>query len=127
MRTILLIVTLLAASTAAAQNESDLDELRSGKGFIATEIHTAEEDQKLLDLFEGLRVADVSDGMDAVGLAGKGLMDPAIHPLWKDAVTYRHRFVGIAVTARYVPTNLPSAGRRDVAKCYTKAASMPRR
>ncbi len=62
----------------------------------------------------GLRVADVSDGMDAVGLHNLGLMDPAIHPLWKDAASYRHRFVGIAVTARYVPTNRPPAGRRDV-------------
>jgi regulator of RNase E activity RraA len=49
--------------------------------------------------------------MDAVGLHNVGLMDPAIHPLWKDAVTYRHRFVGIAVTARYVPTNRPPAGK----------------
>jgi len=38
-------------------------------------------------------------------------MDPAIHPLWKDPETFRHRFVGIAVTARYVPTNRPHAGK----------------
>ena len=68
----------------------------------------------LLELFDGLRVADVTDGMDAVGLPGVGLMDPAIHPLWKDAATYTHRFIGIAVTARYVPTNRAPAGRREV-------------
>jgi regulator of RNase E activity RraA len=88
-----------------------IEELQAGKGFITTPVFSAEEDQKLLALFDGLRVADVSDGMDAVGLDNVGLMDPAIHPLWKDAESYHHRFVGIAVTARYVPTNRPSAGR----------------
>jgi regulator of RNase E activity RraA len=50
--------------------------------------------------------------MDAVGLQNVGLMDPEIRPLWKDAKTFRHRFIGIAVTARYVPTNRAAAGRR---------------
>jgi len=117
MRTIIVGLTALAAAMATAQDAPDdaiIDELRSGKTFIATPVFTAEEDQQLLELFEGLRVADVSDGMDAVGRANTGLMDPEIHPLWKDAETYRHRFVGIAVTARYVPTNLPAAGQREV-------------
>ncbi len=118
MRNVFAVLAVLAATTAAAQEAPEdaiLQELRSGKGFIATPVFTVEEDEKLLSLFAGLRVADVSDGMDAVGLHNLGLMDPAIHPLWKDAATYRHRFAGIAVTARYVPTNLPPAGRRDVA------------
>jgi len=85
---------------------------RSGQGFIATPVYSAEEDQKLLALFEGLRVSDVTDGMDAVGLVNTGLMDPEIHPLWKDTETYTHRFIGIAVTARYVPTQRPPAGIR---------------
>jgi regulator of RNase E activity RraA len=117
MMRIVMAALVLVAATAAAQTAADeatLQELRSGKGFIATPVFTAEEDATLLALFAGLRVADVSDGMDAVGLHNLGLMDPAIHPLWKDAATYRHRFVGIAVTARYVPTNRPPAGRRDV-------------
>jgi regulator of RNase E activity RraA len=53
--------------------------------------------------------------MDAAGLQNVGLMDPEVRPLWKDARTYRHRFVGIAVTARYVPTQRPAAGKRSVA------------
>ena len=126
---------VFVAATAAAQqapDEAALQELRSGKGFIATPVFAAEEDAKLLELFAGLRVADVSDGMDAVGLHNLGLMDPAIHPLWKDAATYRHRFVGIAVTARYVPTNLPPAGRRGaeafdqwVGEWYTELSGEP--
>lgn len=50
-----------------------------------------------LSLFEGLRVADVRDGMDAVMMHKTGSMSPAIRPLW------RARAVGIARTARYLP------------------------
>ncbi|HEY2945441.1 MAG TPA: RraA family protein, partial [Vicinamibacteria bacterium] len=78
------------------------------------------------------RVADVTDGMDAVGLQNVGLMDPGIRPLWKDAKTYRHRFVGIAVTARYVPTNRAQAGKRPTkeyddwaGEWYDKLSSEP--
>lgn len=62
-------------------------------------------DEELLQLYEGLRVADVSDGMDMVGLADVGLMDQRIVALWKDIEDLSHQFRGIAVTARYVPTN----------------------
>ncbi len=98
------------------------EDLRAGKTFIATPVFAEEEDRKVLDLFRGLRVADVTDGMDAVGLQGIGLMDPDIRPLWKDTQNYRHRFAGIAVTARYVPTQLPPAGKMPV-EDYDKWAS----
>ncbi len=87
--------------------------LRGGKHYLATAVYSAEDDAAILKPFEGLRVADVSDGMDAVGLQNVGLMDPEIAPLWRDAVEYTHRFVGIAVTARYVPTQGAPAGERS--------------
>lgn len=90
------------------------EELRRGRNFIPTPAYTEEEDRVILDLFQGLRVADVTDGLDAAGLQNIGLMDPDIRPLWKDTTHYRHRFVGIAVTARYVPTQQPPAGKRTV-------------
>jgi 4-hydroxy-4-methyl-2-oxoglutarate aldolase len=62
-------------------------------------------DSNILELFKGLRVADVSDGMDMVGLKDVGLMDQRIQALWKDIDSFKHQFRGIAVTARYVPTN----------------------
>ena len=62
-------------------------------------------DEQLLSLYSGLRVADVCDGMDMVGLRDAGTMDATIEPLWRDVETFGHRFQGIAVTARYVPTN----------------------
>jgi 4-hydroxy-4-methyl-2-oxoglutarate aldolase len=62
-------------------------------------------DEQILKIYEGLRVADVCDGMDMVGLRDAGTMDATIEPLWRDVENFTHRFCGIAVTARYVPTN----------------------
>jgi regulator of RNase E activity RraA len=87
---------------------------RSGTNYIVTPVYTAEDDQRILEAFAGLRVADVTDGMDALGLQNVGLMDPEIHSLWRDPVDFAHRFVGIAVTARYVPTQRPPAGERAI-------------
>jgi regulator of RNase E activity RraA len=55
------------------------------------------EREELLSLFEGLRVADVRDGMDWNMLHVQGSMDPTIRPL------FRTRTHGIARTARYLP------------------------
>jgi 4-hydroxy-4-methyl-2-oxoglutarate aldolase len=82
-----------------------ITELRTGKNFIQTKIYTEEEDQQVLKLFEGLRLSDVTDGMDKVGLTNVGLMSPEIKPLWRDTEHFTHCITGIAVTARYVPTN----------------------
>jgi regulator of RNase E activity RraA len=84
--------------------------LRAGWNFIATPRFSETEDKALLALFKGLRVSDVVDGLDSVGLVDSGTMDPEIHALWRDTVGFTHRFVGIAVTARYVPTQRPPAG-----------------
>ncbi|MCX7984821.1 MAG: RraA family protein [Bacteroidetes bacterium] len=83
------------------------DTLTKGYNFIQTTVYSAEEDMKLLKLFEGLRVADISDAMDIVGLPNTGLVDPSIHPDWIDEKELTHQFRGIAVTARYVPTQRP--------------------
>lgn len=95
--------------TIAAAPKPEIEELRAGKNFIPTKVYSAEEDEQILKLFNGLRVADVSDGMDKAGLANIGLMSPEIHAAWKDTTHFKHRFIGIAVTARYVPTNKPPA------------------
>ena len=51
----------------------------------------------MLAAYEGLRVADVRDGMDTLGMHYIGSMSPQIRPLW------RTRAFGIARTCRYVP------------------------
>jgi regulator of RNase E activity RraA len=109
---VLVLVCAALAVTAGgliAEPTSKADEFRAGKSFIPTRVYSADEDQAVLKAFEGLRVADVTDGMDFVGLTNVGLMDPEIHPLWKDAKEYTHRFIGIAVTVRYVPTQRAQA------------------
>jgi len=61
--------------------------------------------EQILKLYEGLRVTDVCDGMNMIGLANIGLMDQSIAPLWKDSETFEHQLVGIAFTVKYVPTH----------------------
>ncbi|WP_297033546.1 RraA family protein [Thermogutta sp.] len=95
---------------SASGSQPTIEELRKGKSFLQTPVYSEEEDARILKLFEGLRVADICDAMDQIGLRNVGLMSPEIHPAWKDPVELRHRFVGIAVTVRYVPSNLPATG-----------------
>lgn len=101
----------LLSGPAVAQQPAKpaVGDLRAGKNFLETTIYSAQDDQDTLKLFDGLRVADVTDGLDKVGLTNVTLMSPEIHPVWKDTTHYKHRFVGIAVTARYMPTNRPPA------------------
>jgi regulator of RNase E activity RraA len=87
--------------------EINKKDIEKGINLIETKIYSRKEDAAILKLFEGLRVADVSDGMDMVGLPGTGLVDPAIHPDWIDIKDLSHQFRGIAVTIRYVPTQQP--------------------
>ena len=62
--------------------------------------------REILDLYKDLRVTDVCDGMDLVGLQDIGLMDNDIRPLWRDEKKFTHRFVGFAITIRYVPSDV---------------------
>jgi 4-hydroxy-4-methyl-2-oxoglutarate aldolase len=98
--------------------------------FIPYKDYTAEDNKRILDMYSWLRVADVSDGMDVVGLADIGLVDPEVHALWKDTDKFTHRTVGIAVTARYVPTNKrePKMDDKIIGRWYstiTSEAFMP--
>jgi len=108
-KTLTLSLTTLIMLTCLAHADPAVEELRKGKNFIPTKIYSQKEDTEIIKLFKGLRVADVSDGMDKVGLKNVGLMSSEIHPLWKDTTHYTHRIIGIAVTTRYVPTNKPHA------------------
>ena len=102
---IFLFVTI--SYTAVAQ-EFDKATLAKGMNFIETRTYSAEDDAKILALYKNLRVADVSDGLDMVGLPGTGLVDPAIHPDWVDLKDFTHVIRGIAITVRYVPTQRPA-------------------
>ena len=102
-RAMISLLAVILSAAAAAQPQEPLHP--KVKLFIPFKDYTQEENHKVLQMFEGLRVADVSDGMDGVGLADVGLLDPEIKALWRDTENFTHRVIGIAVTARYVPTN----------------------
>lgn len=127
MKTIL-VIAVLSLFCVKGQN---LEGARAGTNYIRTEVFSASEDGKVLKAFEDLRVADVSDGMDAVGRQNIGLMKDIV-PLWRDTKDYKHRFIGIAVTARYVPSQKPPAGKLETAEFdkwvgnwYSKYSSEP--
>jgi len=68
------------------------------------------EREELLDMFEGLRVTDVTDGLDYNGFHDIGRMNREIRPLNRDIDEFSHRFVGFAHTVRFHSTNR----RRDL-------------
>jgi len=107
-RVVGLIVLLTAVSTisGAAGNEKRTTpegvRLLANKSFDDSEAARGE----ILQLYKNLRVTDVLDGMDAIGLQDMGLMANNIRPLWRDAEKFTHRTVGFAITVRYVPTDV---------------------
>jgi 4-hydroxy-4-methyl-2-oxoglutarate aldolase len=103
---ILALASVMACGASLAQ-KAPVADLAHGVNFIESRWYSEAEDQELLKLYEGLRVADVSDGMDRVGLPGQGLVDPAIHPSWVSYPSLAHVIRGIALTVRYVPTMRP--------------------
>jgi len=62
--------------------------------------------KEILELYKDLRLTDVLDGMDMIGLQDIGLMDKDIRPLWRDVEKFSHRVIGFAITVRHVPTDV---------------------
>lgn len=107
MKTSCFFITLVFLCTVGMAQRAEIGELSNGRNFIESEWHTEAEDLELLKLYDGLRVADVSDGMDMVGLPNTGLVHHSIHPSWVDYSDMSHIIRGIALTVRYVPTQKP--------------------
>jgi len=99
---------LLTMFSDAIAQERDKTTLAKGMNFIEIHTYSAEDDAIILELYKNLRVSDISDGLDMVGLPGTGLVDQAIHPDWVDLKDFTHVFRGIAITVRYVPTQRPA-------------------
>jgi len=71
---------------------------------------TDEEREEILELYDGLRVADVTDGLDYHGFHNQNRVSNDIGPLYRDVEDFSHQITGFAYTARYLPTN----ERRDL-------------
>jgi regulator of RNase E activity RraA len=117
--------TLFIALSAVAQQPRETTMPDKVMLFIPYKEYTEEENKRILEEYKYLRVADVSDGMDVVGLQNVGLVDPEIHALWKDTEKFTHRICGIAVTARYVPTNKrePKMDQQTISRWYSAITS----
>ncbi|MCK4746257.1 MAG: hypothetical protein KAT15_04440, partial [Bacteroidales bacterium] len=107
MRRSFLAALLAAICISGHTQTAEVSEMMQGINFIGSTWYTEAEDLELLDLYKGLRVADVSDGMDMAGLPGLGLVDQSIHPSWVNYQSLSHIIRGIALTVRYVPTQKP--------------------
>lgn len=93
------------------------DELRKGTGLLLYEFNPNEDPMPLVRKFQGLRVTDVLDALQAIGIQDQTVMDHDIRPLWRDnSDRSEHRFYGVAITYQYVPTNRAPAGQMDYDK-----------
>jgi 4-hydroxy-4-methyl-2-oxoglutarate aldolase len=122
-----LLATLVVAPTALRAGQQPFEKTIPDKVklFIPYQAYSQEDNLRVVEMFKYLRVADVSDGMDVVGLQDVGLVDPEIRALWKDTNTFAHRVVGVAVTARYMPTNRREAKMDDktIGRWYSTVTS----
>ena len=107
-RVMALVVLLAAVSTIAGDGENERQTTPKGVRLLANKSFDDSEAARgeILRLYKNLRVTDVLDGVDAIGLQDMGLMENNIRPLWRDADKFTHRTVGFAITVRYVPTDV---------------------
>jgi regulator of RNase E activity RraA len=88
------------------------EQLRKGTTVYPLADPREEDPLPLVKQYEGLRVTDVLDAMQAIGLQDIGIMDKTIRPLWRDTTEkLSHRICGVAVTYQYLPTNKPQPGK----------------
>src|SRR5574342_662910 len=75
---------LVVPPAAGAQQPVEKTIPAKVKLFIPYQEYSAEDNRRILDMYKYLRVSDVSDGMDVVGLQDVGTVNQEIHALWKD-------------------------------------------
>ncbi len=73
------------------------------KQYLQPRQYSQTESEALVKSFHGMRVTDIVDGLDVVGLQDTTIMDPEIKQLWRDERNFTHRIYGTAVTLRIVP------------------------
>jgi len=104
-----LLVVIPSISVTEAQ-KSDAAKLTAPEGVRLLQNKSFDDSEaarkEILELYKDLRVTDVLDGMDLIGLQDIGLMKKDIRPLWRDTEKFSHRIVGFAITVRHVPTDV---------------------
>ncbi|MHC4426500.1 MAG: RraA family protein [Planctomycetota bacterium] len=109
----LIVLTLLvtaSGSRAVAAQKSNSSKRTTPEGVRLLKNKSFDDSERarkeILELYRNLRVTDVLDGMDLIGLQDIGLMKKDIRPLWRDVEEFSHRMVGFAITVRHVPTDV---------------------
>ena len=98
--TILAILAFLWAAVPAAAQTA---EPPFSKQYLPGKQYSQAENEALVAKFKDLRVTDVVDGLDVVGLQDVTVMDAGIKQLWRDEKNFTHRIYGVAVTLRLMP------------------------
>ena len=94
-----IVVFCLIAGVSLAQDATP----PFSRQYLETKAYPQAENEALVKKFHGLRVTDVVDGLDVVGLQDVTVLDSEIKPLWRDEQKFTHRIYGVAVTLRIVP------------------------
>src|SRR5450759_3951145 len=78
------------------------DQINQGAVLLKYKDYSNEDPMKVVHEYEGLRVSDVLDALQAIGIQDITLMDKSIRPLWKDNTEKAtHRIYGVAITYQY--------------------------
>ncbi|MFH1718318.1 MAG: RraA family protein [Planctomycetota bacterium] len=108
--TMLSLLILTVHLPAAKAKKSGEPKLTAPEGVRLLKNKSFDDSEKarkeILELYKDLRLTDVLDGMDLIGLQDIGLMKNDIRPLWRDVDKFSHRIVGFAITVRHVPTDV---------------------
>jgi regulator of RNase E activity RraA len=106
----LIFFILISSIPVTEAQKSNPSKLTTPKGTRLLENKAFDDSEQarkeILELYRDLRVTDVLDGMDLIGLQDIGLMKKDIRPLWRDVEKFSHRIVGFAITVRHVPTDV---------------------
>ena len=110
-RIALLLLLFLAVNLPAAEAQKpNAPKLTTPTGVRLLKNKSFDDSEKarkeILEVYKDLRLTDVLDGMDLIGLQDIGLMKNDIRPLWRDVEKFSHRIVGFAITVRHVPTDV---------------------
>ncbi|MCL5742354.1 MAG: RraA family protein [Acidobacteria bacterium] len=90
---------LLTAALACAQTAK----VPFSQHMLRVTEYTQQQNETVVQKFQGLRLTDVVDALDEIGLQDITVMDHGIKPLWRDEQKFTHRVYGVAVTVRLVP------------------------
>ena len=108
--TLLLLILMSCGPVTYTREQQRTEEIKTPQGVRLLKNKSFDDSKQarseILELYKDLRLTDVLDGMDLIGLQDIGLMNKNIRPLWRDVDKFSHRIVGFAITVRHVPTDV---------------------